>query len=417
MSIKSKNSIMAMVTNYALFEIFILGILSGMPFSILYTQLVLMMKELGVPLATVTLLAFAKMPFAWKFLWSPLIDGFNLPFFRKFGRRKGWMMFTTMINIALVICFGVFASKDNFLVIGSIACLFGFMSASYDIAYDAWRIERIDPDLQTTGATLAVYGWRIGAVFITSAGMLYVVGGTGSWHIGFFAVAAIYLASFLFLLTVTDASSKETKKYTFDLKKNVIEPFKDFLTKPNAVAILFAITFYKAGEAMIGYVSLPFYTELGFTKIEIANIAKAFGFWATMFGMAAGALICYKLGSMRGLLVCGIVQMCANLTFLWLETQGAKISALFITITIDNFSGGMGMAALVGYLSTLCNREYTATQYALFSSLTTFANNTIIAGSGALVTNVGWSNFFIFCTCLSFPALLILIYLIQEGRR
>lgn len=414
---KAKNSIMAMLTNYALFEIFVMGILSGMPFSILYTQIVLMMKELGVPLAIVTLLAFAKLPFAWKFVWSPLIDGIELPFFRKFGRRKGWMIFTTIVNIGMLACFAAFASKDNFFIIGIIACIFGFMSASYDIAYDAWRIERVEPNLQTTGATLAVYGWRIGAVFITSAGMFYIVGNTGSWQLGFLSIAGIYVIAFLFLLTVTDSSSKEKKKREFDLVKNVIDPFKDFLTKPNSIAILFAITFYKAGEAMIGYVSLPFYTELGFTKIEIANIAKLFGFWATTFGMAAGGVISYKLGSMRGLLVCGIIQMVANLSYLWLEAQGHQTQALFITITLDNFSGGMGAVALVGYLSTLCNREYTATQYALLSSLTVFANNTIIAGSGSLVTKMGWSLFFIFSTLLSLPALFMLIYLVQKGRR
>ena len=408
---------MAIFKSYALFEIFILGILSGMPFSVIFTIFVVMMKDMGVGLAVVTSLALAKFPYSIKFLWSPLIDGFKVPILGRYGRRKGWMMLVTILNIILLASIISVASKENFSLVLGLAICFGFCAASYDIAYDAWRIERVEKEMQAMCASIAVFAYRIGAL-ATSGGVMYLVGSTNeNWHNGFALIIGLFSLCFLFMLTVPDTKKAKGAKVGFDFKNNVINPFKDFLNKPNSLLILLAIVLYKAGEAMLGYVSTPFILDLGFTKQQWSEVVKLFGFAAITLGTFTGGAIVYRMGSIKGLLFCGVIQMVANLTYIWLETQGPVMSALYITVAVDNFTGGMGMAALVGYLGTLCNREYTATQYALFSSATAFANSTITVYSGTLVEKLGWSNFVMFTVFLSLPSLFVLMYLIQKGRK
>jgi PAT family beta-lactamase induction signal transducer AmpG len=416
MSDKKPNALMAIFTNYAFFEIFTLGILSGMPFSILYMCIVVMMKDMGVDLAIVTGLALARIPYSIKFLWSPFIDGLELPLIKNLGRRKSWMILLTAVNILMLISIISVASKDSFGLVQMLALLLGFGAASYDIAYDAWRIERVEPEHQATCGAVAVFGYRMGSI-ITSAGVLYCVGMTDSWNAGFLLMIIAFALALLFLFTVSDNSASGSKYSGFNIKRNVIDPFKDFLTKPMAIHILATIILYKAGEAMLGFVSTPFYLELGFSKQEIASVVKIFGVIATTIGTFAGGVVCYRLGVLRGLIVCGVIQMVSNLTFIWLNSVGPELYALFVTVAIDNFTGGMGMAALVGYLGTLCNREYTATQYALFSSATALVNSTFTAYSGNLVKMLGWNGFFVFTVALSLPALFILVYLVQHGRK
>jgi len=411
--VNSKYHILGIFTNYALFEIFILGILSGLPFSILYTSLVMMMKDLGVPLAMVTGLAIARIPYSLKFLWAPFIDGVRIPFLEKLGRRKSWMIVVTALKILVLWFIIEVASVESYRTVQMLAILFGFLAATYDIAYDAWRIERVGPEMQAINAAIAVFGYRMGAL-ITAGGVLYLVGVTGSWNKTLMIIIGLFFIGMLFILTVPDKGLDQAKKTSFNIKENVIEPFKDFLGRPMAISILITIVLYKAGEAMLGFVSTPFYQDLGFSKQEIASVVKVFGVVATTLGTIAGGLVSYRLGAIRGLLVCGIVQMISNLTFIWLNAQGPQLHALFVTVAVDNFTGGMGAAALVGYLGMLCNRQYTATQYALLSSATTLVNNTLTAYSGSLVEYLGWNQFFIFTVILSLPALAMLLYL---GRR
>lgn len=411
-----KSTIAAIFKNYALFEIFVLGLLSGMPYSIIFTLFVVMMKDMGVGLAMVTSLAFAKFPYSIKFLWSPIIDGVKLPILSAFGRRKSWMLLVTSLNILLLFSIIAFASKENFGLVRLLAICFGFCAATYDIAFDAWRIERVEKDLQATCASVTVFAFRIGAL-ITSGGVMYLVGATGdNWNNGFAFIIGLFALCLLFMLTVPDAKFSQKQQLIFDFKKNVINPFMDFLTKPKSVLVLLAIISYKAGESMLAYVTTPFILDLGFTKQQWTEVVKVFGFIATTIGTFLGGAIAYRLGAVKGLLICGVIQMLANLSYIWLESQGPVMSALYITVAVDNFTGGMGMAALVGYLGSLCNREYTATQYALLSSAAALANGTITAYAGTLVEMLGWPSFFLFTVILSLPSLFILLYLVQSGR-
>ena len=285
-----------------------------------------------------------------------------------------------------------------------------FISATYDISYDAWRIERVPADEIALSAAIAIFGYRIGAL-LTGAGVLAIVGITNDWRFTMQIIAGVFVVGALFALTVPDFGSKGIKVRKFNLRDNVIDPFMNFLNRPFAIRILLAIIMYKAGEAMISYVTTPFYLELGFSKLQVSGVLKGFGFFATTFGAIAGGVVCMKMGYIRGLMICGVLQMVSNLMFIWMHAQGAVMSALFITVSIDNFSGGMGSAALVGYLGYLCNKQYTATQYALLSSATTLVNHTLVAYSGDIVQRFGWDSFFVFSVAFSLPALALLWYI------
>ena len=408
-NMKNKPSIFAIFANYALFEIFILGIVSGMPFSILYTSLLLMLRETGFSLGTATGIALALIPYSLKFLWAPLVDGFRVPFFAKLGRRKSWMIFTTILNICVLLSLRYVSSFNNFQYIFILATIYCVIAATYDIAYDAWRIERVSPEEIALSSAIAIFGYRMGAL-LTRAGVVMMVGVTNDWRLTMQIIAGIFLIGALFTLTVSDLGSKGIKERKFNLIDNVINPFKDFLTRPFAIHILLAITLYKAGEAMIAFVTMPFYLELGFTKIQVAGVMQVFGMFATTFGAITGGVVCIRFGYIRGLMICGILQMLSNLMFIWMHAQGPVMSALFITVSIDNFSGGMGSAALVGYLGYLCDKQYTATQYALLSSATTLINHTLVAKSGSIVEMFGWDSFFVFSVLFSLPALMLLGY-------
>ena len=385
-----------------------------MPFSILYTSLVLMLKDIGFNLGTATGIAIALMPYSLKFLWAPIVDGFHLPFLSRFGRRKSWMIFLTIINIGILLSFDYVASFNNFKYILILATAYCFIVATYDIVYDAWRIERVAAEELALSGAVAITGYTLGAR-ITGAGVLLIVGLTNNnWVLTMQIIAGIFALGMIFILTVPDIGSKAAKIRTFSLSENVLDPFKDFLTRPLAIHILLAIILYKGGEAMISFITIPFYLELGFTRPEVAGVIKGYGIIATICGTFMGGIVCMKIGYIRGLIACGIFQMLSNLMFLWMHAQGAVISALFITVSIDNFSGGMGSAALVGYLGFLCNKQYTATQYALLSSATTLINHSLVAYSGTIVEKFGWDQFFIFTVAFALPALFLLWYI---GKR
>lgn len=410
---KQNTSLLSIFSNYALFEIFILGIISGMPFSILYTSLVLMLKDIGFNLSTATGIAIALMPYSLKFLWAPMVDGFHLPFLSKFGRRKSWMIFLTILNISILLSLNYVASFNNFQYVLLLATAYCFVVATYDIVYDAWRIERVAAEELALSGAVAIFGYRLGAL-LTSAGMLFISGHTKSWPLTMQIIAGIFAIGIVFMLTVPDLGSKTLAKRKFNLLDNVVNPFKDFLTRPLAKHILLAIILFKAGEAMIAYVTTLFYLDIGFTRPEVASVLKLFGFFATTCGTLAGGVICMRMGYIRGMMICGVIQMLSNLMFIWMHAQGHSIPALYVTVSIDNFSGGMGSAALVGYLGFLCNKQYTATQYALLSSATTLVNHSLVAYSGTIVEKIGWDQFFIFTVVFSLPALFLLRYI---GKR
>ena len=402
--------------DYRLFQVFILGVISGMPFAILYTSLVAWLKDNTIDIAIITTFAVARLPYSLKALWAPVVDYISVPLLSAFGRRKSWMLLTSTIIAAALTMISFFDPSDSISVIRFLAIIIGIMAATYDINCDALRIDILGTLEQGIGAANAVLGYRVGAL-ITGAGALYIADITNNWALTLRMLACVFILGIVFILTVKEARINNAVVGTLKekIKRLVIAPFYDILSRKGALIICLAIVCYKMGEAMLGFVALPFYMELGYTKEQIAGIVKGFGLCATITGGYVGGLLAYRLGNVKNLIVCGILQAVSNLMYVWLHYQSVENSSLLVAVSIDNFTGGMGSTAIVAYLSSLCNKRYTATQYAILSSMSTFVNSTFSSQSGTLIKMIGWDQFFVMTVLLEIPALLLLLYIGRIG--
>jgi PAT family beta-lactamase induction signal transducer AmpG len=402
--------ILTIITNPRFFKVFLLGIFSGMPFAILYTTIIAWLNDFKIDFTTVAMLATAaRAPYSLKFLWSPLIDYFTLPILGKFlGNRRSWM-FLTSLGIAGILYYmsTVIPDLNNLNRLWVLSVAIGFLAATYDIAYDALRIEILNKDEQAIAIAHVTLAYRVGIIF-TGAGALKCAHYYG-WHITFAALSSLFilgaLASVLIRTSTTPLQNKS------DFFQSTYSSLKDLLSKQHILLILLTIIIYKLGDAMLAMVGLKFYTVIGFSLDEIANVVKIGGLIATILGSYAGGIIMMRIGQFKGLMICGIAQMLTNLGYIWLHHAGHDINVFLITNICENFTGGMGAAALGGYISTLCNVRFAANQFALLSSCTTLMNNSITATSGKLVALMGWDKYFIFTAVISLPSLFMIYFL------
>ncbi|RYE05868.1 MAG: MFS transporter [Rickettsiaceae bacterium] len=403
---------MNLYKNYKLFEIFVLGILSGIPLSIIYSTLAAWLKECNISLELITAFAIARSPYSLKFLWAPLTDCIKIPVLEKFGQRKSWMIVCTCLITIIVFMLSFIEPQYSLSELYTVILILGICSATFDLNFDAFRIEQFSSDMQAIAAANAVLGYRIG-MLISGGGVLYCADILDSWFKAFVLLGIVLVCLLIFLLSVKDKSKPPVE--VLSVKKfmsEIIGSFKDFLTKRNAILILTVVVLFKLGEAMLGVVSMPFYLELGYKKGQIATIVKGFGLVATLVGTYAGGLMIFKYkNNYTSLIIAGIFQSLTHIAFIWLNHQQVSNNALMTAISIENFGNGIGTAALIAYISNLCNKRYSAGQYAILSSLASLANNTVTAFGGSLVIAMGWDKFFIFTMVLAVPSILLLIYL------
>ncbi len=388
---------------------FFLGIPSGLPLALTASTLSVWLIEVGISKAQIGALGAVTTVYALKFLWSPLLDGIAPPVL---GKRRGWMLITQlgMVMGALAMAFAVPTGQP--WLIGASALLLAFSSASHDIIKDAYRIEILPSDLQGAGAASFVFGYRIGMLF-TTAGALYLATYFG-WFTTYVTMALILL---LFIMMIPFLAEPEEKNVQENVDKRtlgqwftqyVAEPFLEFLTRPQAVTILLFILFYRMTDAFLGLMASPFYIELGFTKIEIADVTKLYGLLATIIGNLLGGVLVYRFGVIRALWIGGLASAFSNLMFVWQVHQGHNIYALALTISLDNISAGLATAAFVAYMSQLSNVRFTATQYALLSSLGAVGRTFLSTPSGWAAEQLGWDGFFILSVLIVLPALFFL---------
>ena len=284
---------------------------------------------------------------------------------------------------------------------------------------DAFRIELLKPEEQGAGAAATQWGYRFG-LMASSAGALYIAE-FGGWSAAYIAMAALMAIGIATVLLTREpaviAPPPAGDSIIAWLKSAVVAPFAEFMTRPHWLAILGFVVLYKFGDALAGVMANPFYVEMGFTKIEVANVSKIFGVAATLAGLAAGGALVFRWGALRSLLACGLAQMVSNLMYVAQTVAGHDVPVLFATIGIENFAGGMGSAAFVAYLSGLCNVAFTATQYALLSSLAAVGRTTLASSSGWLVEQLGWIWFFTASTAAAIPGLLMLWWLMRRLPR
>ncbi len=409
--------------------ILFLGFSSGLPLALTGTTLSLWLREEGITLTSIGLFANVATPYALKFLWAPLIDKLPLPIFGKLlGRRRSWMILTQICLILSILGLGSTNPATNIELTALFAFLVAFSSASQDIVIDAYRVEICDEKSLAAGAAAIVFGYRIG-MLVSGAGALYLATSV-SWNLTFAVMGAFVLVGMITILlsrepevhsTLSEASFDPTKSkwdaYLNWTYEAVIRPLTEFMDRPGWIPILLFVMFYKFGDSLAGVMSTPFFYDLGFTKIEIANVSKVYGTAATFIGLALGGWLMAATGLYKTLWVCGFLQLFSNLMFALQAMAGNDITVLSLTVGIENLAGGMGTAAFVAYLSSLCNISYTATQYALLSSFMATARIWFSSPGGWLAEHLGWIEFFLITTVAAIPGLLLLWWLTRAGNR
>jgi MFS transporter, PAT family, beta-lactamase induction signal transducer AmpG len=393
--------------------IFLMGFSSGLPLLLGFSTLSYWLAKEGVALAAIGGLLTVSTPYSLKFLWAPALDHVRLPVFtRLLGRRRGWALFIQILLMGAIVALGASDPADNLVYMAAMALLVAFLSASQDIAIDAYRIEILDEGEQGAGAAMTQAGYRIG-LLAAGAGALALADFI-SWFWVYAVMAALVSVGMIAVLIAPEPARFLPREHTrVDLRLALIEPFAEFLTRnglKGTMVILAFVLLYKYGDAVAGAMANPFYHQIGFSGVEIASVTKALGVAATLVGVFAGGALVAKAGVFTALLIGGVLQALTNLIFAWLATVGADISVLAIAVGADSFTGGLGSAAFVAYLSGLCNVAFTGTQFALLTSLMALGRTVLAASSGFIAEQAGWAGFFIATTGLAVPGLLLLLW-------
>lgn len=385
-----------------------MGFASGLPLLLTGSVMQAWMKDEGVDLGTIGLFALVGLPYTLKFLWAPLMDRFTP---NGLGRRRGWLLIFQVILIAslLILSFSNPALDPWWLA--AAALLVTFFSASQDIVIDAYRREALADDEQGLGASLYVNGYRVGMLLASGGGLILAD------HMDFGQVYQL-MAAFMLIGVVTTLFAPEpptAEGMPSTLREAVVQPFVEYFCRRDAVVILAFILLYKIGDTMASHMTTPFYLDMGFSKTEIGTVVKLFGFWATILGGLIGGVLIMRLGIFRALWIFGILQGVSTAGFALLAQLGASLTGLAAVITFENLSGGMGTAAYIAYMASLTNKKFTATQYALLSSLMGVPRVIAAAPTGYLADAFGWSAFFIACALVALPGLLLLRWLHGRG--
>jgi PAT family beta-lactamase induction signal transducer AmpG len=418
-----------------------LGFSAGLPLLLVLGTLSFWLSEAGIARATIGHLSWVGLAYGFKFLWSPLVDRMNLPILTKrLGKRRAWLLLS-QVCIALALL-GM-ANTDpvvNLTHTVFFALAVAFASATQDIALDAYRIEAVEIEKQ--GAMAATYqaGYRI-AMITAGAGVLWIAAAFDPseatydfrpWQVAYTVMAALMVIGILTTLTIRepeksvppDTAEREAharEKFaaaglsgrllnaTAWFYSAVVSPFIDFIQhyKWQALLILALISVYRISDVVMGVMSNPFYQEMGFTKDEVATVSKVYGVIMTIAGAGLGGLLVMRIGVMRTLFLGALLSAATNLLFVWLAGRGHDVGALVFTISADNLSAGIASSAFVAYLSGLVNQAYSATQYALFTSVMLLLPKFIAGFSGEFVDAWGWANFFTATAAIGVPVLLL----------
>ncbi|MBW4591781.1 MAG: AmpG family muropeptide MFS transporter [Brasilonema angustatum HA4187-MV1] len=381
----------------------LIGFSSGLPFLLTGNTLKAWMTGENVNLGTIGWFSLVSLPYSLKFLWSPLLDRYKLPIL---GRRRGWLIAT---QIALIVAIALMASQQpgtalQLLAINAVAIV--FLSATQDIAADAYRTDVLEPLEVGAGAGLFVSGYRL-AIIVAGALALILAD-----HLPWKSVY-LFMALFMVIGIFGTILAPEPKKVSppESLAQAILLPFREFFQRLGTYQALLSLAFivlYKLGDAFLSNMSTPFLLKTGFTKTDIGAIQIGMGSIATIVGALAGGSILSRIGINRSLWVFGILQALSNIVYFFLATLGQNYQFMVIAINVENFCGGLGTAAFIGFLMSLCNQRFSATQYALLSSLMAVSRDIIAAPAGAIAEITGWQMFFLISIAVAVPGLLLL---------
>jgi MFS transporter, PAT family, beta-lactamase induction signal transducer AmpG len=387
------------------------GFSSGLPLYLLLNLLPAWLRTEGIGLKAIGLFALIQLPYTWKFVWAPLLDRYALP---AFGRRRGWMGLSQVLLLILIAALGGLSPTIDLRAIIIVAALLAFVSATQDIALDAYRRELLPDHELGLGNSVHVNAYRIAGLVPGSLSL--ILADHLPWQ-QVFAITALFMLPGL-AMTWLVAEPTVAAGPPKTLRQAVLEPFHEFVTRAGwreAALVLTFIFFYKLGDSLCTALATPFYLDMGYAKSDIGLVAKHAGLWPAVIGGLLGGLWMVKLGINRALWLFGVVQLVSIFGFAWLawlghsETIGAsQLLQLALVIGFEALGVGLGTTAFVAFIARATNPLYTATQFALFTSLAAVPRTLINAGAGALVEQLGWIVFFLLCAILAVPGMLLL---------
>jgi PAT family beta-lactamase induction signal transducer AmpG len=386
------------------------GFSSGLPLYLLFNLVPAWLRSEHVDLKTIGLFALIQFPYTWKFLWSPLLDRYVLPLL---GRRRGWMLLTQIGLLAVIAAMGAFSPQSDLRTIAWIATLLALLSATQDIVLDAYRRELLSDAELGLGNAVHVNAYRIAGLVPGSLSL--ILADSLPWSMVFIVTSMFMLPGMVMTLLVKEPHRATPPK---NLRDAVVEPFHEFITRKgwhSALLILAFIFFYKLGDSMCTALATPFYLDMGFSKTQIGLIAKNTGLWPAVIGGLLGGLWMVKIGINRALWLFGVVQVVSIFGFAWLaavghhsEISNVELIQLAFVIGLEALGVGLGTAAFVAYIAHNTHPAYTATQFALFTSLAAMPRTFANAATGWLVEAMGWMGFFFLCAALALPGMLLL---------
>lgn len=394
------------------------GFSSGLPLYLLLNLLPAWLRSENVHIITIGSFALVQIPYTWKFLWAPLLDRFAPLRAWGFGRRRSWMLITQIGLLLCIAAFGFLSPATNITPVWILAALLALFSATQDIALDAFRRELLQDNELGLGNALHVNAYRIAGLVPGSLSL--ILADRLPWAPVFWITALFILPGLLMSLASSAFEEKaQHANQAKTLEKTIIEPFQEFINRAglkSALLILAFVFFYKLGDSLCTALATPFYLDMGFSKTDIGIIAKHAGLWPSVFGALLGGLWMLRLGINRALWLFGFVQLFSILGFAWLAWLGPQTqisfdqrAALAAVIGLEALGVGLGSAAFLAYISRATHPAYTATQFALFTSLAAVPRTFINAGAGWLVAYLGWFNFYWLCVALAVPGMLLLL--------
>ena len=381
-----------------------IGFSSGLPLFILLSLLQAWLAKSGLNVKMLGLFALVMFPYTWKFLWSPLMDRYR---FGPLGRRRGWMALTQIMLFIMIGMMGMLDPKTQLSAIAFMASVIAFLSASQDIVIDAYRREILEDNEQGLGNALYVNAYKVAGMI--PGALSLVLADLMPWEAVFWITSAFMLPGLICTLLISEPAIYGAPPK--NIREAVILPFREFVERDgwkNALLVLGFIFLYKLGDSMATALATKFYIDLGFTMRQIGLIAKTTGFWSSIVGGLVGGIWMVKLGINRGLWIFGVVQAVAILGFAWLAYAGASEWVLAIVIGFEAFGVGLGTAAFVSYIAKTTDPRYTATQFALFTSLAAVPRTFVNSSVGFIVAETGWLVFFLLCFALALPGMLML---------
>jgi len=419
----------------------LLGFSAGLPFLLVFSTLSAWLNDAGVSKTTIGFFSWIGIMYSIKILWAPIVDRIRLPFLTSLlGQRRSWLLLAQTGIATGLILLALSSPEHNLKLFAIFALIVAFSSATQDVVIDAYRIESIDDEYQAAMAATYVFGYRL-ATLASGAGALYMADFL-NWQAAYLSMAALTAVGIITTLVIREPEhiiKADTLAYEEQLINKidhathvkgrlqlivewfsaaVISPFAEFFRRSgkHALIILLLIGTYRITDITMSVMANPFYLDLGFTKSEIANVAKIFGFFFTIAGVALGGILVMRFNIMRPLLLGGALVIGSNLLFVLLSIVGADIKLLALVISADSLAGGIATAVFIAYLSSLTNKAYTATQYALFSSLMTLFPKIIAGFSGIVVDSYGYFVFYIYSSLLGIPAILIILFLMKQDK-